>query len=246
LPFHVAESRDTLAKRYYGDALARFEADKDDEDESTIALLKDALTLAPEYEDAYEALGVILHRHHRTDEAIHYMMLLAKINPNCVMAHSNLSVFYVSKGMIQEAEAEKAIAAQLEQHRELNAVQAERAAQAEREHIRAEAEMRIAMFKEVLEIDPEDAIANMGLGGAYIQLEQYAEAIPYLETAARVQKDYSAAWLNLGKCHEFLGQREAAINAYTEGVAAASRKGDLMPMKEMQRRLQGIEIPSVH
>jgi tetratricopeptide (TPR) repeat protein len=241
LPFYMPLSRETLAKQFYGEALKRFEADREDVDESAIALLKDAITLAPEFEDAYEALGVILHRHHRVDEAIHYMQLLAKMNPNCVMAHTNLSVFYVSKGMIQEAEAEKAIAGQLEQHQQLNAAQAERMAEAERGRIVAESEQRIGMFREVLEIDPEDPIANMGLGSAYIQLERYAEAIPFLEVASKVQKDYSAAWLNLGKCHEFLGNRDKAVMAYTEGIAAASRKGDLMPMKEMQRRLKVLE-----
>lgn len=240
LPFCTPEPRETLAKQFYDEALMRFEADKEDEDESAIGLLKDAIVLSPGFEDAYEALGVILHRHHRVDEAIHYMQLLATLNPDCVMAHTNLSVFYVSKGMIGEAEAEKAIAGQLEQHQQLNAVQAEQVAEAERARIVAESEQRITMFREVLEIDPEDPIANMGLGSAYIQLQRYAEAIQFLEVAARVQKDYSAAWLNLGKCQEFLGQRDKAILAYTAGIAAASRKGDLMPMKEMQRRLHSL------
>ena len=53
------------------------------------------------------------------------MKLLAKLNPNCVMAHTNLSVFYVSKGMIAEAESEKAIANQLEFKRQLDAREAE-------------------------------------------------------------------------------------------------------------------------
>ena len=35
------------------------------------------------------------------------MKILEQLNPDCVMAHTNLSVFYVSKGMIEEAEAYK-------------------------------------------------------------------------------------------------------------------------------------------
>lgn len=241
LPAVHGKTREGFALTLYDDALEHFERDVNDEDDAGITLLKQAILLAPNFEDAYEALGVILHRHHRVDEAIHYMKLLAQLNPNCVMAHTNLSVFYVSKGMIAEAEAEKALANQLEFKRELDARGAAKAAEAERARIRAEAEERIGMFKEVLEIDPEDPIATMGLGSAYMQLDDYAAAIPPLEAAVRVKKDYSAAYLNLGKCHEFLGQRDAAIAAFRAGIEAASRKGDLMPLREMERRLRALE-----
>lgn len=241
LPLVAGKSREEFAEILYHDALEHFEGDANDEDDTAITLLKQAILLSPAFEDAYEALGVILHRHHRVDEAIVVMKQLAKLNPNCVMARTNLSVFYVAKGMIAEAEHEKALAQQLEFKLELDARAAEKVAEAERARIRREAEERIGMFREVLEIDPEDAIATMGLGSAYMQLDSYAEAIPHLETATRVKKDYSAAFLNLGKCHEFLGARSAAIAAYRAGIEAASRKGDLMPLREMERRLRALE-----
>lgn len=239
-PFFAAPTRRENAQRFYDEALALFEADADDQDDSAIPLLMEALLLAPDFEDAYEVLGVILHRHHRVDDAIHFMKKLAALNPNCVMAHTNLSVFYMTQGRIQEAEDEKAIANQLEFKQQLDARQAEKAARAERERLKAEAEQRIGMFLEVLEIDPEDPVATMGLGQAYIQLDRHAEAIPYLETATRVQKDFSAAYLNLGKCHEFLKDIPAARAAYATGIEVAARKGDLMPMREMERRLKAL------
>lgn len=241
LPLYEPPTRSALAERRYHEALERFERDPEDRDDSAIHLLEEAIRLRPDFEDAYEVLGVVLHRHHRVDDAIRIMKRLAAMNPNCVMAHTNLSVFYVSKGMIQEAEEEKALAGQLEFKLQLDARQAAKQAEQERQRIRAEAEERIAMFREVLEIDPEDPIATMGMGSACMQLEQYAEAIPFLQTAARVQKDYSAAYLNLGKCYEFSQQPEAAMQAYRDGIAAAARKGDLMPMREMERRLKALE-----
>lgn len=238
LPAYQPPTRSENAERFYNEALGQFEADYDDEKDTAIEILMEALVLAPEFEDAYEALGVILHRHHRVDEAILFMKKLAALNPNCVMAHTNLSVFYMSQGMIQEAEDEKALANQLEFKQQLDARQAEKSARQERERIKAEAESRIGMFLEVLDIDPEDPVATMGLGQAYIQLERHADAIPHLETATRVQKDFSAAYLNLGKCHEFLGNTEAARQVYEKGIEVAGRKGDLMPMREMERRLK--------
>lgn len=240
LPIYEAESRGVRAHRLYDEALGIFERDQEDQDVSAIDYLRESILLEPSFEDAYEALGVILHRHHRVDEAIHYMKKLETINPDCLMAHTNLSVFYVAKGMIEEAETEKAKAAVLQIKHNRDARNAEEIATAERERIRSEAEERIGMFEEVLEIDPDDALATYGMGTARMQLNEYEKAVPYLERATELQKDYSVAFLNLGKCLEFIGRTAPAIDAFRRGIAAANRKGDLMPMREMERRLRAL------
>ena len=241
LPFVEVPSREERARQYYDEALARFEQDSEDTDDSAIGLLREAILLSPAFEDAYEVLGVILHRHHRVDEAIGYMKHLAALNPRSVMARTNLSVFYMTQGRIQEAEDEKALAKQLENQVELNALAAKKQALEERQRIRAEAEERIGMFVEVLDIDPEDPVATMGLASAYIQLDRHADALPYLQIATRVKKDYSVAFMKLGQCHEVLGQLGDAKQVYRAGITAASRKGDLMPLREMERRLKALE-----
>lgn len=246
LPIYAPPDRAERARALYEDALSLFQKDLDDEDASAIPLLKEAILLQPTFEDAYEVLGVILNRHQRVDEAIHYMKILERLNPDCLMAHTNLSVFYVAKGMIEEAEQEKAKAAVLGIQEASNERQAQDMAEAERRRIEAEAAERIAMFKEVLDIDPDDPVATYGLGKAHIQLHQYEEAVPYLFHATEVQKDYSAAYLDLGKCHEFLDHPAEAIATYQQGVVIASRKGDLMPLREMERRLRTLELAQAH
>ncbi len=241
LPFYEAPSREERARAQYEEALARFERDSDDTDSSGIPLLKEAILLDPAFEDAYEAIGVILHRQHRVDEAIHFMQRLARLNPNCLMAHTNLSVFYVAKGMIEEAEVEKAKAAVLGIQRASDERKAKEMADAERKRLEHEARERIAMFKEVIEIDPLDSVATFGLGKAYIQLNDYESAVPWLQKAIESQKDYSAAYLTLGKSLEFLGRNAEAIDAFRRGIEAASRKGDLMPLREMERRLRDLQ-----
>ncbi len=238
LPFVDGQSREARAESLYHEALDLFQLDLDDKDASAIPMLQEAILLYPSYEDAYEVLGVILHRHHRVDEAIYYMLQLKKLNPNCVMAHTNLSVFYVAKGMIEEAEEAKAQSAVLQMQHLSDERKAKEMAEQERARIQEEARERIGMFQEVLEIDPDDGVATFGLGKAYVQLNQYEKAIPHLLHATNVQKDFSAAFLDLGKCYEFLERVEEAKSTYEAGIAIASRKGDLMPMREMERRLK--------
>ncbi|MCC6697829.1 MAG: tetratricopeptide repeat protein [Candidatus Hydrogenedentes bacterium] len=242
LPFYAAPTREERAAALYEQALAHFESDEHDEDTAAIEWLKEAVLLHPGYEDAYEALGVILHRHHRVDEAIHYMKILEELNPDCVMAHTNLSVFYVSKGMIEEAEEEKAKAAVAQMRLARDSHRAEAMAAEERERIRREARERMEMFREVLEIDPDDPLATFGMGMAHIQVDEYESALPYLRRATQVQKDYSVAFLNLGKCLEFLKRIDEAAVAYRSGIEAAGRKGDLVPLREMERRLKSLGV----
>ena len=93
------------------------------------------------------------------------------------------------------------------------------------------------MFKQVLEIDPVDQVANFGLGSVYHDLKRYEEALPPLQTVVKEYKDYSAAYVLLGKTMEKLSRQDEAIQIYREGIAVASKKGDLMPLKEMQQKL---------
>lgn len=240
LPFLTPPSRRQLADSLYHDALDLFQADLDDTDASAIPMLKEAILLLPSFEDAYEVLGVILNRHHRVDEAIYYMNRLKDLNPNCIMAHTNLSVFYLAKGMIEEAEVAKAQSAVLQIQSATDERKAQEMAAQERTRIQDEARERIGMFIEVLEFDPDDSVATFGLGKAYIQLGEYENAVPHLAHAAKIQKDFSAAYLDLGKCYEFLDRSDEAKEIYQTGIAIASRKGDLMPMREMERRLKSL------
>lgn len=227
------------AAALYGEALD-LAGGLDGAPEKPVALLEKAHVLDPLHPDVMELLGVLLHRLGRTDEAIMVMRGLAAHFPDSVMARANLSQFYQSKGMIREAEEEKAVAALLEDKKDFDAARVRGMAEADRARIMREAESRAALFREVLEMDPGDAVALMGLGGALTQMEKPDEAAACYARAVAAHPDYSAAYLRLGMLLERLDRHGEASAAYRDGIAAAERKGDFMPMREMRRRLDAL------
>ena len=58
---------------------------------------------------------------------------------------------------------------------------------------------REEQIKEVLNLDPNDAMVHFTLGGHYLSEERYEDAIEPFETAVKLNEKYSAAWLGLGR-----------------------------------------------
>ncbi|MCM8534972.1 MAG: tetratricopeptide repeat protein [Lentisphaeraceae bacterium] len=242
LPFYQCKSDVEEAEDLYFQAMDLFKNSSEAEDIKAEPLLKKAIQKDPKLADAYETLGVILSRHERYDEAIAIMKQLKEINPEQVMAYSNLSLYYMKKGMIEEAEDEKAAA---------TAVTFQIAAKERKERIelekyeqekKAEAERRLGMFKQVLEIDHEDLIANFGLGKALLDSGQYEEAIPYLQKCLDVKKDYTVAYLNLGLAYMKSGNHAQAAEIFRNGIDCAKISGDMMPGNEMESHLAKLKI----
>ena len=93
------------------------------------------------------------------------------------------------------------------------------------------------MFGRVLAIDEEDGVALFGSGTSHSTLGNWEEAVVFFEKAVQVDAQNSAAHLGYGKALEALGRHEDAIRAYQAGMEVASRRGDLMPLREMEHRV---------
>ncbi|MDX2084843.1 MAG: tetratricopeptide repeat protein [Candidatus Melainabacteria bacterium] len=99
------ETSHLQAKRLHDKAMQHFVAG---DAEAAVAQLHQVLAQYPTETMAYESLGVILGRLNRFEEAIALMERLLVLDPDYVMAHTNLSVFYMKLGDKDRAEAEKA------------------------------------------------------------------------------------------------------------------------------------------
>lgn len=238
LPIYEPPSLDDRVGSLYEEALAEFATG----DESrSIALLQDALILNPLHADCYEALGVILSRQDKLEDAVQVMKKLAELNPQSVMAHANLSVFYMQQGDKEAAEEEKAIAMSIRMQQIAREVDQKRKDEETQKEKREAALARMEMFKQVLEIDNEDLLANAGLGSIYVELEEFEQAVPYLLKSIEVKPTHSMSYVALGAAYSGLNRWDEATKTYRQGIEVAAKRGDMTPLKEMQLQLAKVE-----
>jgi folate-binding protein YgfZ len=235
LPFYSAPEVGERVAWLYDQGVRSFAEGRE---ERALGLFEEALRIDPGFSDGYEAVGVVLGRRERFHEAIDVFKRLEEIAPDEPMVHTNLSLYFMKVGDKENAEAEAARAMQKEMARQSGrSVDTEVLDRVLVEQQRSEALRKKEMFAQVLEIDPEDGIALFGLGNALATLGQAEEAVGVYERASRAEGDNSAIHLAHGKALEKLGRDAEARSVYGEGMEVASRRGDLLPLKEMEHRL---------
>lgn len=238
LPLVRVRSAAETAEDLYHRAVAEFAADREAE---AMELLERAISVCPGHADSFESLGVILGRHGRYDEAIALMERLLEVDPDSVMAHTNMSVYHNQLGRIEDAEREARAAAV--KSAELKRRERERASAEKRSHEQAgvELERREQMFRQVLELDPDDALGNFGMGELCIETGRLETAIRHLQKAIEADPSYSAAYLALGRAWEVSDRPDRARDVFATGIDVAARRGDLATANKMKERLAVLE-----
>ena len=105
-------------------------------------------------------------------------------------------------------------------------------------------EDRIAEFKEVAEMMPDDPVVRFGLAGAYLDAGQAEAAAAEYAEAVRLKPDYSAAYRGLGRALERAGRTAEAKAAYEKGLEVAAGTGDLQTKKEIEVFLRRMDKPT--
>ncbi len=99
----------------------------------------------------------------------------------------------------------------------------------------------VERFEALLAAGKDNALLRFSLGMHYLNANEAARAVDHLRAAVAHDPAYSAAWKLLGKALADTGERAAAMEAYSAGIAAAEKRGDKQAAKEMTvflRRLQ--------
>lgn len=209
-------------------------------EDDALYILKKATDHFSQDTELLEMYGALLGRLGKYPEAIEAFDRLEKVDPTSVMAHTNKSLFYMKLGQIEKAEDEKSKATVKSFAKNADEAKLKKLEIEEIERKKQEIKKREGMFLRVLEIDPEDTVANQGLGDVYYQTGLFAKALHYLEIALSQDEKLSVSYLLAGKCFEALGKKSEAKKIYEHGIRIASKQGDMMPANEMQSRLNSL------
>ena len=196
-----------------------------------------AIKLDPTFGDAYESLGVMLGRQDRYPEAIELMQKLSDVDPASVLAHTNMSLFLMKMGKITEAEEQKSLATVKSFQMFGAEAKNKEVEEARKKAQQNEWAQRESMFQQVLEIDPEDTLANYGIGSIAVERGEWERARVHLEKVLEADPKYSVAYLALGRAYKGLGNLDEAKRIWKEGIQVSAAKGDLMPANQMQQEL---------
>jgi predicted Zn-dependent protease len=92
----------------------------------------------------------------------------------------------------------------------------------------------LARLEALLEKGPDATVLRFGLANGYLEAGAFDNAIAHARGALALDPGYSAAWKILGRALASSGAKEAALEAWQEGIAAAEARGDMQAVREMQ------------
>jgi len=122
------------------------------------------------------------------------------------------------------------------QDRFLAAVQAEE---------RGEKQSAIALYEEILEIDPGYAAAYINLGTIHFHMRQYGRAEELYRRATEIDPGYVLALFDLGNVLDELERPDESIAAYRQAVALAPRYADAHYNLALAYERQGEHRPAL-
>ncbi|MDD5454752.1 MAG: fused MFS/spermidine synthase [Candidatus Ratteibacteria bacterium] len=76
----------------------------------------------------------------------------------------------------------------------------------------------LAIYKKVLEIDPDCAEALAQIGSAYIEMGRYEEAVSTIKKAIEMAPDLAIAYNNLGAAYRRMGMNDNATDAFRKAT----------------------------
>ena len=150
-----------------------------------------SVLLNPKNTDSIEALGVFYGRQKNFALGHSLMDRLLSIDKSSIMAHTNKSLFFMNEGRIEEAELEKDLALKKSISKEVSS-RGEKNDNAER---LSKLNKQLAMYKEVLEIDPDDEFAQSKFVEILYEVQEYGRAVKYLTGLELENKPKLFVWL---------------------------------------------------
>ncbi|MCZ4304626.1 tetratricopeptide repeat protein [Zoogloeaceae bacterium G21618-S1] len=100
---------------------------------------------------------------------------------------------------------------------------------------------QITRLSAMLDGPHDGPLLRFGLGNAYLQAGQAAEAVKHYRNCLQRDTLFSAAWKQLGKALLADGRPDEALGAYRQGHQVATDKGDIQAAREMAVFIRRLE-----
>ncbi len=97
---------------------------------------------------------------------------------------------------------------------------------------------RMSKLQAMLQKQPNDTFLLYGLAMEYKKAGDPASAVEHFDRVIALDPGYCYAYHQKGQTFEASGNREAARQAYRDGIAAATTKGDLHAREEITAALE--------
>lgn len=88
-------------------------------------------------------------------------------------------------------------------------------------------------LERMLAAGKDSPMLRFSLGNEHLRAGAVTNAATHFEQAVTLDPNYSAAWKMLGKAREAAGDRTGAIDAWQQGIAVATARGDQQAAREM-------------
>lgn len=98
---------------------------------------------------------------------------------------------------------------------------------------------RIEQLEQMLLEESGDNFVRYALALEYGSSGQHAKAVEYLKAVLNSDKNYLAAYYQLGKMHEVMGDWEKAAEIYSLGMEIAKTQGNQRTFSELKAAFQG-------
>lgn len=100
---------------------------------------------------------------------------------------------------------------------------------------------RIALFRALLDDDPDNELAHFSLAQALFELERHAEAEPHFRRTCELQPDHMLAYLRRAECLHALGRGVEARPLLRQTIALARAQNHVGPRLDAEELLAEID-----
>ncbi|MBF0383980.1 MAG: tetratricopeptide repeat protein [Magnetococcales bacterium] len=179
-----------------------------------LIVLKEAVSIVPQWVELHNILGFVYHELGQLDDAINSFKSVIKLQPNNVMAHNNLGSMLKESGHRSEAITSFNLALSLDPE---NAEVLNNKGMTHQEL--GQLDESLACYRKALEFKPDFVQVHNNLGNTLQEMKRVDEAIDSYQTCIEQEPMIAEVHKNLASAYNSQGRWNEAVSSYRRALA---------------------------